>query len=213
MPADSQKGRASGPFDVRSVQMQRVVDYYMAPSSPWTFLGHARFGEIARRHGATVRVKPVDYGVIFPQSGGLPVAKRAPQRQAYRLVELKRWGAQLGVPITIQPRHFPVDAKPASCLILGAPEALRFALAGALLAALWTEEADIADPGTLARIAARHGVDDAAAAQKAGAPVFSAMTEEALARGVFGAPTYVIQDELFWGQDRLEFVDQALARG
>jgi 2-hydroxychromene-2-carboxylate isomerase len=194
-------------------QMEKIVDYYMTPSSPWTYLGHARFGEIAQRHGAVVRVKPVDYGVIFPQSGGLPLPKRAPQRQAYRLVELKRWGMQLGVPITIQPKHFPVNATAASCLVLGAPEAQRFALAGALLAALWTEEADIADADTLARIAARHGVDDAPAAITAGAPLFSAMTDEALKRGVFGAPTYVVRDELFWGQDRLEFVDRALARG
>jgi len=193
--------------------MEKIVDYYMTPSSPWTYLGHARFGEIAQRHGAVVRVKPVDYGVIFPQSGGLPLAKRAPQRQAYRRVELKRWGTQLGVSINIQPRHFPVNATPASCLILGAPEAQRFALAGALLAALWTADADIADPGTLARIAAQHGVADAPAAIEAGAPVFNAITEEALKRGVFGAPTYVYRDELFWGQDRLEFVDRALSRG
>jgi len=193
--------------------MEKIVDYYMTPSSPWTYLGHARFGEIAQRHGATVRVKPVDYGVIFPQSGGLPLVKRAPQRQAYRLVELKRWAAHLGVPINVQPRHFPVNATAASCLILGAAEAQRFALAGALLAALWTAETDIADPGTLARIAARHGVDDAPSAIAAGTPVFRAMTEEALKRGVFGAPTYVVRDELFWGQDRLEFVDRALARG
>jgi 2-hydroxychromene-2-carboxylate isomerase len=191
--------------------MEKIVDYYMAPSSPWTYLGHGRFGEIARRHGATVRVKPVDYGVIFPQSGGLPLPKRAPQRQAYRLVELKRWGEHLGVPINIQPKHFPVNATPACCLILGAPEAARFALAGALLAAVWIEEADIADPGTLARIAKPHGVADAAAAIKAGEPLFGAMTEEALKRGVFGAPTYVFRDELFWGQDRLEFLDRALA--
>jgi 2-hydroxychromene-2-carboxylate isomerase len=193
--------------------MEKIVDYYMTPSSPWTYLGHARFGEIARRHGAVVRVKPVDYGVIFPQSGGLPLAKRAPQRQAYRLVELQRWGAHLGVPINIQPKHFPVNATPASCLILGAPEAARFALAGALLAALWTAEADLADPGTLARIAARHAIDDAPAAINVGTARFGETTEEALKRGVFGAPTYVVRDEPFWGQDRLEFVDRALAHG
>lgn len=192
--------------------MQKSVDYYMSPSSPWTYLGHGRFGEIARRRGATVRVKPVDYGVIFPQSGGLPVGKRALQRQAYRLVELKRWGEQLAAPINIQPKHFPVNPTPASCLILGAPEPARFALAGALLAAVWAEQADIADPGTLERIGAQHGVADAAAAIKSGEPVYAAMTQEALERGVFGAPTYVIRNELFWGQDRLEFLDRALAR-
>jgi 2-hydroxychromene-2-carboxylate isomerase len=193
--------------------MQKIVDYYMTPSSPWTYLGHTRFGEIARRHGAVVRVKPVDTGVIFPQSGGLPLAKRAPQRQAYRLVELKRWSAHLGIPINVQPKHFPVDATPAACLIAGAPEEARFALAGALLAAIWIEEADIADRATLERIGAGHGVTDLSDALKAGEPAFRAHTEEALKRGVFGAPTYVVDDELFWGQDRLEFVERALARG
>lgn len=192
--------------------MQKIADYYMTPSSPWTYLGHARFGEIARRQGASVRVKPVDYGVIFPQSGGVPVAKRAPQRQAYRLVELGRWSAQLGIPINVQPRHVPVDATPAACLILGAPETARFALAGALLAAVWRDQKDIADPATLGRIGAQHGVADVAAAIRAGEPAFRTLTEEALRRGVFGAPTYVVGDELFWGQDRLEFVERALAR-
>jgi len=193
--------------------MQKIADYYMTPSSPWTYLGHARFGEIARRQGAGVQVKPVDYGVIFPQSGGLPLAKRAPQRQAYRLVELRRWSAQLAIPINVQPKHFPVDATPAACLILGAPQAARFALAGALLAAVWRDEENIADPATLGRIGARHGVADVATAIRTGEPAFRTLTEEALERGVFGAPTYVVGDELFWGQDRLEFVERALARG
>lgn len=192
--------------------MQKIIDYYFSTSSPWTFLGHARFGEVARRHGATIRVKPVDYGVIFPQSGGLPLPKRAPQRQAYRLVELGRWSLHLGVAMNIQPKHFPVNGNPAACLILGAPEAARFALAGAVLSALWTEEANIADAKVLAQLASRHGVSDAGAAIAAGEPVYAAVTEEARARGVFGAPTYVYRDELFWGQDRLEFVDRALGR-
>lgn len=193
--------------------MQKIVDYYMTPSSPWSYLGHARFGEIARRHGAGVQVKPVDYGVIFPQSGGLPLVKRAPQRQAYRLVELNRWAQHLGIAINVQPKYFPVDPTLAAQLILGTPEAARFALAGALLAAVWADQADIADRATLERIGAQHGVRDLSAALQAGEPAYRALTEEALKRGVFGAPTYVIRDELFWGQDRLEFVERALARG
>lgn len=193
--------------------MQKLIDYYFSTSSPWTYLGHARFGEIAHQHGATVHVKPVDYGVIFPQSGGLPLPKRAPQRQAYRLVELARWAQHLGVPINIQPKYFPVNGNPAACLILGAPAPARFALAGALLSALWTEEKNIADAEVLAQLASRIGVPDAGTAIEAGAHAFPVLTEEARARGVFGAPTYVYRDELFWGQDRLEFVDRALGRG
>jgi len=183
----------------------KTIDYYLTPSSPWTYLGHARFAEIARRHGAQVNVKPVDYGVIFPQSGGLPLAKRAAQRQAYRLAELRRWQQHVGVPLVIQPKHFPVDAAPAAHLICAAPAEKRLALAGDLLAALWQHDRNLADPQVLREIGARHG---ASGADKA---AFERFTQEALQRGVFGAPSYVLGEEIFWGQDRLDFVDRALA--
>ncbi len=191
--------------------MTKHVDYYFSPSSPWTYLGHARFADIARRHGAQIAVKPVDYGVIFPQSGGLPLGKRAPQRQAYRLVELARWKKSLGVPLSAQPKYFPVDVTGAACLICGAAEEVRMALAGDLLRAIWAEEKNLADPAVLAEIAAHHGITDSAPVIEAGRPVYSQYTQEALARGVFGAPTYAYRDELFWGQDRLEFLERALA--
>ena len=114
-----------------------------------------------------VAVKPVDYGVIFPQSGGLPLAKRAPQRQAYRLVELARWRDHLGVPLNIHPKFFPADPAQAACLICAAPEAKRLAVAGDCLRAVWAEEKNIADAGVIAEIAARHGIADAAAASRA----------------------------------------------
>lgn len=189
-----------------------IVDYYLSPVSPWTYLGHARFGAMADKAGATVRVKPVDYGVIFPQSGGVPVGKRAPQRQAYRFMELERWRDHLGLPLTLRPKYFPADGNPAARLIHGAPETVRFALAGDLLKLVWAEEGNIADPATLAAIAARHGVRDAAAAMAAGDAPYAAATQEALARGVFGAPTWAIGETLFWGQDRLDFVERALGR-
>src|SRR5258706_15970433 len=101
--------------------------------------------------------KPVDYGVIFPQSGGLPLAKRAPQRQAYRLQELPRWRDFLGVPLNIHPKFFPADSTQAACLICAVPEDKRLALAGDFLRAVWAEEKDIADAGTVAEVGARHG--------------------------------------------------------
>lgn len=186
--------------------MNQTIDYYMTPSSPWTYLGHARFEVLAKKHGASVNVKPVDYGVIFPQSGGLPLAKRAPQRQAYRLVELKRWSEFLGVPIVVQPKFFPVNATPAAELICGAPAANRMALAGDLLSALWKDDRNLVDPALLHELGAKHG---AAAGDHA---AFEANTREALAREVFGAPSYVYRDEIFWGQDRLELLARALAK-
>ena len=190
----------------------KFVDYYFSPVSPWTYLGHARLADIAARNGAVVKAKPVDYGVIFPVSGGLPLGKRAPQRQAYRLVELKRWQEHLGVPLTIQPKYFPADGTQAACLIAGADEAKRMDVALDVLSAVWVREENIADAGVLVSIAGRHGIADAKAVIEAGKAVYEANTQEALARQVFGAPTYVYGGELFWGQDRLDFLERALAR-
>ena len=189
----------------------KVIDYYFSPTSPWTYLGHARFAEAAGRHGATINVKPVDYAVIFPVSGGLPLGKRAPQRQAYRLTELARWRAHLELPLTLQPRYFPADATPAAHLICAAAQSARMALSGDLMAAVWVREENIADMATLSVIAARHGVKDVAQALERGKDAFAANTEEALARNIFGAPTYVYAGEPFWGQDRIEFLERALA--
>lgn len=191
----------------------KVVDYYFSPVSPWTYLGHARLAKMAERAGAVIKAKPVDYGVIFPVSGGLPLGKRAPQRQAYRLVELARWRDHLGLPLTIQPKHFPVDGTQAALLIAGAGDQKSMAVAGAILSAVWVSEENIADPKVLDAIASRHGIVDTGAALEAGKPIFAANTDEALARNVFGAPTYAYAGELFWGQDRLEFLQRSLERG
>jgi 2-hydroxychromene-2-carboxylate isomerase len=196
----------------KNTTMAKQIDYYLTPTSPWTYLGHERFAQIAKRHGATVAVKPVDYGVIFPQSGGLPLAKRAPQRQAYRLQELARWREHLGVPLNIHPKFFPADPLQAACLICAAPADRRMALAGDFLRAVWAEERNIADAGVAAEIAARHGIADAPASIARGKLVYESYTQEAVARQVFGAPTYAYRNELYWGQDRLDFLERAMIR-
>ena len=188
--------------------------------SPWTYLGHERFVALARRHRVAIDVKPVDYAKIFPVSGGLPLAKRAPQRQKYRMAELKRWRDYLGVPLTLEPKHFPYDAVLASRLILSAKrsggEAEAVRLAGALLRATWAEERDMADTMQLSAVLREQGLDAGTLLEAAKTPAIDAeyqrVTDEAIARDVFGAPTYVYRDELFWGQDRLDLLDRALAR-
>jgi 2-hydroxychromene-2-carboxylate isomerase len=200
--------------------VSRTVDYYLAPMSPWTYLGHERFAAIARDAGARVAVKPIDLGKVFPVSGGVPLKDRAPQRQAYRLVELARWRDFLGLPLVVRPKFFPVAAEPACRLIVaadalgGTPAAMR--LAGAFLAACWAQERDIADPATLRAIAGEQGLDAAAleAEGRAGrtAERYDAYTREAIERGVFGVPTYALDGELFWGQDRLDFLARKLAK-
>jgi 2-hydroxychromene-2-carboxylate isomerase len=199
--------------------MPKLIDYYFTPISPYTYLGHERFLEIAARHGATVAVKPVDYGRIFPVSGGLPLKQRAPQRQAYRLTELERWSKHLGKALNVKPKFFPVSPDAAAKWIIaaqarGAADALR--LAGALLRAVWAEERDISDEPTLASIATGERLDPGPLAAGAASPDtasrYDALTQEAIERQIFGAPTYVYRDEPFWGQDRLDFLDRALAK-
>src|SRR5262245_53914542 len=182
------------------------IQYYFAPQSPWTYLGHLRFWDIARRHGARIAVLPVDLGgKVFPVTGGLPLAKRAPQRQAYRLVELKRFSELLGQPINLQPRFFPVNGDDAAQLIIavamhdGSDAAMD--LAGAILRAVWVEDRNIADPQELAAMLAAQGLparrlDDAQS--QAVHERYEADSRQAIDAGVFGAPSYVIDGEVFW---------------
>ena len=200
--------------------MGRTVDYYFAPQSPWAYLGHQRLADIAQRHGASVRVMPMDLGgKVFPISGGLPLGQRAPQRQAYRLVELQRYSEYLGVPLQLKPKYFPVGGDDAARLIIaadladGSGAAMR--LAGAVLAACWAQERHIADEKVLAELLHEQNLP-AALLDKAHSQAvqerYDAYTQAAIDAGVFGAPSYVIDGEIFWGQDRLDFVERALAR-
>ena len=196
--------------------MSKTVDYFMSPVSPWTYLGHPRFTAMTTLHNAQVRIKPIDIGKLFAASGGLPVKQRPAQRQAYRLMELKRWRDYLGVPLTIEPKFFPYAAEPASWLIIAADKvagpAAAARLAFGFLRGCWAEERNCADSQTIAAIVRAEGLDLAilqARAEEAKA-LYETYTKEAIAKGVFGVPTYVIGDELMWGQDRLEFVERAL---
>ena len=199
--------------------MEKIVDYYFAPVSPYAYLGHDRFAALAARHRVRVAVKPINLGEVFPVSGGLPLAKRAPQRQAYRMVELKRWAAFLGKPMQFQPQHFPVSGDLAAAVIVavGLLDASRaLAVAGAVGKAVWEQQRNIADATTLSTIVDECGASGAVVMERAQASEVAAhlgaLTQEAIGRGVFGAPTYVYRDELFWGQDRLDFLDRALAQ-
>lgn len=195
----------------------KIIDYYLATSSPWTYLGHARLIAIAARHGAEIRIKPIDLGRIFPSSGGLPLAKRAPQRQAYRLIELDRWRSFLGVPLNLQPKFFPVAGDESSRWIIAAQAlggtAAALAMAGGILKGVWADERNVADPATLAVIAGEAALDAQALQRQApqSQALYDRYTEEAAAANVFGAPWYVYRGVPCWGQDRLEFLDRALA--
>ena len=192
------------------------VDYYLSLNSPWSYLGHDRFVAMAKAAGASVRLWPVDFGVIFPQTGGLPVPKRSPQRQAYRLQELTRWRDHLGVPLNLHPAHWPSDDTVATGIVMAARDDGHdaIALAGAYMRAVWAEERDIGDEATALAIAGENGIDGAALRPRVDACIEQRNADSlaAIELGVFGAPYYVIGDQVFWGQDRLDFVERALNR-
>jgi 2-hydroxychromene-2-carboxylate isomerase len=199
--------------------MGHTLDYYLAPQSPWAYLGHQRLTEIAERTGAVVRVMPIDLGGrVFPISGGLPLGQRAPQRQAYRLVELQRFSEHLNAPLNLKPKYFPVGGDDAARLIIAADlaqgPAAAMQVAGAVLAACWAQERNIADDKVLAELLAELGLPAALLAQSHSQAVqerYETYTQGAIDAGVFGAPSYVVDGEIFWGQDRLDFVERALS--
>jgi 2-hydroxychromene-2-carboxylate isomerase len=198
--------------------MGKTITYFLTPVSPWTYLGHARLAAMARASDAQVDIKPFDLGRVFSVSGGLPLSKRAPQRQAYRLAELARWSAHLGLPLNAQPKFFPVPPELPSRLIiaarttLGAEHAL--VLAGAVMRALWAEDRNIADDATLVQVADLAGFDGRmllkSAATAGVQEQLDKNTDEAIAANVFGSPWYIVDGEGYWGQDRLDFVERAL---
>ncbi|MBU1361204.1 MAG: 2-hydroxychromene-2-carboxylate isomerase [Gammaproteobacteria bacterium] len=199
--------------------MSHVVDYYFSPQSPWTYLGHARFAAMAKAAGATVHVRPVDFGAVFPVSGGLPLGKRAPQRQAYRLLELARFSQHLGLPINPKPKFFPVSNEDAAKLIIavdiadGTDAAMK--LCGMVFAGVWAHEKNIADPKVLGVLVDECGLPAKRIEQSHSQAVqerYESFTQLAIDAEVFGAPSYVVDGEIFWGQDRLDFVERALQR-
>jgi len=201
--------------------MSLTIDYFVSLNSPWTHLGAARIENLTERHGANLRIWPVDFGAIFAGSGGLPLPRRSPQRQAYRLQELARWRDHLGIPIKIRPQHFPAKELPAASILIAVRETLGHApairLAHRILRACWEDELDTGDLPTLERLLGDVGLDARRFLSLGQEPRFVSMresdTQAALDRGVFGAPSYVIGEDIFWGQDRLEFVARRLARG
>ena len=197
--------------------MAEFVDYYLSLNSPWSYMGHRRIADLAERHRLAVRLHPVDFtGVIFPATGGLPVGKRSPQRQAYRLVELERWRKHLDIALNIHPRFWPADEALAAQMVLASREsgAGTVTLVGALMRAVWSEQRNIAERDTLLAVAGECGLDGgsliAVADEAEMAELRASESREAIERGVFGAPTYIYEEQPFWGQDRLDLLELAI---
>ena len=192
------------------------IDYFFATISPFCYLAGDRLERIAARHGAAVRYMPINAPALFPRMGGQVLAERHDSRKAYRLQELRRWSARLGMPLTLQPPHFPVNPAPSSYAVITAAGLGGGDLGGLVAAfprAVWAEGRNIADEAVVAEIVAAHGFDPSAVERGmfAAAETYAANLEEAVQRGVFGVPFYLVGDERFFGQDRLEELDLYLA--
>jgi len=199
--------------------MQREIDYYFSLTSPWAYIGHALFRDIVSTYNIKVNHKPVFLADLFSESGGLPLAKRHPVRQRYRMLELQRWKQKRGLEFHFRPKHVPFDGRLADGVVLAALEAghdpdrfLRRAYA-----AVWQDQLDLADAATVGRLADEAGLPGKALVERSAAAEIGARYEQnrqdALAADVFGSPGYVLNGEAFWGQDRLELLADALKSG
>ena len=193
------------------------ITYYFATVSPYTYLAGTRLEEIAARHGAAIRYKPLDIMGLFARTGGTPPKDRHPSRQEWRLQELRRQAAKAGLPINLRPAHWPTNPAPSSYAVIAAihdGSGDVGALVHGLTRACWAEERDIAQDDVIRDCLAAAGFDPALSdrGMLAGAEEYARNLEEAVAAGAFGAPFYVTDgDERFWGQDRLDDLDAHLA--
>lgn len=194
-----------------------TIDYYFSLNSPWTFLGGERFAKMAKAAGAEVNCVPVNLGSVFAETGGLPLGQRSKERQAYRMMEMKRWKAFHDIPLVLEPKNFPHDESEGVRLVLAAKKSGGDALGLSieLLRALWELDQDPTNTAVQDEAAKRAGLDaatlrDVLTLEEAKAEWTSA-SENAIAKGIFAAPSYVIDGEIFWGQDRLDFVERKLA--
>lgn len=195
---------------------------YYSLSSPWAYFAGPRLQDIVRRHHVRLVLKPYDFQAVVPKTGGVPLRTRPEPRRTYHAAELDRWRRHLGMPLNLTPRHYPQDGQPAGWnkppgwMVIAAQERGldAFRLSHALLRALWAEERDTADPAVRRAVADENGMPGAElVAAETGGPVqalYHRYGEEAEALGVFGAPTFIVDGERYWGQDRLDFVDRAL---
>jgi len=199
--------------------MSRPIDYYFSLVSPWAYIGHAPFMDIAQRHGLVVNYKPVFLGRVFSETGGLPLAQRHPVRQRYRLVELQRWREKRGLDFNIQPKHWPFDVSLADRFVIAiqAAQANPEPFMARAFRAIWEQERNFADPQVILQVAADVGLDGPALMERVqGATteaIYALNLENAVANDVFGSPAYVLDGEVFWGQDRLDLLDDALTSG
>jgi 2-hydroxychromene-2-carboxylate isomerase len=199
--------------------MPRQIDYYFSLQSPWAYIGHKLFRQVVSTYDVAVNHKPVVLVDLFSETGGLPLLKRHPVRQRYRMVELQRWRDKRGLNFHLQPANWPFNARLADGLVIAAIEAgcdpdpfLRRAFA-----AVWEDQLDLAEPATLIKLADDSGLSGKQLVERSASDeigkIYEQNRQDALSADVFGSPAYVLDGEVFWGQDRIELLVDALKSG
>lgn len=199
--------------------MSAKIDYYFSMVSPWAFIGHDVFMELVKTFELEVSYRPVFLPKVFEETGGLPLAKRHPARQRYRLIELQRWREKRGLKFDINPKFWPFDTKLADqvaiTLIEQGINPSPFMAHG--FRAIWLDGKDLADETVLTEVLESTGAKGAAMVASAKkeeiAALYDRNTQMAIDGGYFGSPCYVLNGEPFWGQDRLELLEDALRSG
>lgn len=195
---------------------RKTVYYFHSLSSPWAYLGWPQFRALIEKHDLNVVVRTT---TVVQENGGVPLRTRPVARQEYHEIELDRWRKRLGMPLVLRPKHYPTVPHFSARMVLAADSlglpALE--LSHALLGAIWAEELDVKDPEVRISKANGLGLDGRLLQSMEDSPeiiaAWEASEREAVARGVFGTPTWFYNDIPYWGQDRLSFLDEALSEG
>ncbi|KGJ13436.1 2-hydroxychromene-2-carboxylate isomerase [Paracoccus sanguinis] len=192
-----------------------AIDYYFSTISPWAYLAGDRLEQIAARHGASITYRPLDLMQLFDRTGGQRPQDRHPARLAYRNQDLPRVAAHLGMPIRLDVPM--TNMAPSSYAVIAAQEggADVGTLVQGILAARFVDGRDVADDAVIRDVLAATGHDPGIADRGlfTGAEIYGRNLERAVAAGVFGSPFYIVAEsgEMFWGQDRLDYLDRHLA--
>ena len=192
------------------------IDYYFATISPFTYLAGPEFEAVVAKHGATVTYKPLDIMGLFGRTGGVAPKDRHPNRQEYRLQDMRRRAIVTGLPFNQAPAHFPANMAPSSYAVIAAQNAGGNvgALVQALTRSCWADDKDVSDEAVIRACLEETGFDPdlASSGMLEGAETYAANLEEAISKGVFGAPFFISEsDERFWGQDRIDDLDRHLS--
>ena len=195
---------------------KRKIDFYFSFISLYTYIGYEAFQALVQKYDLEVTYKPIDLHAIFTAGGGLPVSKRPPQRQAYRFVEMQRWAIARNIPLVLKPKHHPSNPEIGHRMLLAAMsngEDIR-QFVGNALKILWVDDLNIEDPQVMVAAANRSDLDGHALLEQSKDPSIQLqidrLTQEGVDRQVFGTPFFFYEDEPFWGQDRLDMLEELI---